>query len=254
MLSLSPPQAVKQNSIAKARSSARILFILSPPIKKCAAGAAHEKCTASNRRDASYHTPRNEKRRMHFYRSKIRTLGAFYVLTCVAPLSYAKYHRFARIIQLIEQRNQLVTRLPIRYTQTLFATRKGLLVTRRPLLVTRKRLFATRLDRGNFKEIHISKRSISVNILFLHKNVCFCIVLNMKISRLTLSKLAGKCGTPEGTRTPNPRNRNPMLYPLSHRCVFISPSIIPVFHLFVKRKIKITFDKNKNNLRQITGK
>ena len=24
-------------------------------------------------------------------------------------------------------------------------------------------------------------------------------------------------GTPEGTRTPNPRNRNPMLYPLSHR-------------------------------------
>ena len=23
-------------------------------------------------------------------------------------------------------------------------------------------------------------------------------------------------GTPEGTRTPNPRNRNPMLYPLSH--------------------------------------
>ena len=27
-------------------------------------------------------------------------------------------------------------------------------------------------------------------------------------------------GTPEGTRTPNPRNRNPMLYPLSHRCVY----------------------------------
>ena len=27
-------------------------------------------------------------------------------------------------------------------------------------------------------------------------------------------------GTPEGTRTPNPRNRNPMLYPLSHRCIF----------------------------------
>ena len=26
-------------------------------------------------------------------------------------------------------------------------------------------------------------------------------------------------GTPEGTRTPNPRNRNPMLYPLSHRRV-----------------------------------
>ena len=26
-------------------------------------------------------------------------------------------------------------------------------------------------------------------------------------------------GTPEGTRTPNPRNRNPMLYPLSHRCI-----------------------------------
>ena len=26
----------------------------------------------------------------------------------------------------------------------------------------------------------------------------------------------GFLGTPEGTRTPNPRNRNPMLYPLSH--------------------------------------
>ena len=33
-------------------------------------------------------------------------------------------------------------------------------------------------------------------------------------------------GTPEGTRTPNPRNRNPMLYPLSHwrihlKCLYI---------------------------------
>ena len=31
-------------------------------------------------------------------------------------------------------------------------------------------------------------------------------------------------GTPEGTRTPNPRNRNPMLYPLSHRCMPSQPS------------------------------
>ena len=30
-------------------------------------------------------------------------------------------------------------------------------------------------------------------------------------------------GTPEGTRTPNPRNRNPMLYPLSHRCMPSQP-------------------------------
>ena len=105
---------------------------------------------------------------MHFYQSKIRTLGAFYVLTCVAPLSYTKYHRFARIIQLIEQRNQLVTRLPIRYTQSLFATRRGLFATRRPLFVTRKRVFVTRLNRGNFKEIHIPKQPISVNILFLY--------------------------------------------------------------------------------------
>ena len=115
--------------------------------KKCAAEAAHEKCTASNRRDASYHTPRNAKRRMHFYRSKIRTLGAFYVLTCVAPLSYTKYHRFARIIQLIEQRNQLVTRLPIGYTVT---------------------LFATRLNRDSFKELHILKWLIFTNIQFLY--------------------------------------------------------------------------------------
>ena len=42
-------------------------------------------------------------------------------------------------------------------------------------------------------------------------------------------------GTPEGTRTPNPRNRNPMLYPLSHRCIaFLSLNIIAPFFLFVK--------------------
>ena len=29
-------------------------------------------------------------------------------------------------------------------------------------------------------------------------------------------------GTPEGTRTPNPQNRNLMLYPLSHRRVCLS--------------------------------
>ena len=103
---------------------------------------------------------------MHFYRSKIRTLGAFYVLTCVAPLSYTKYHRFARIIQIIEQRNQLVTRLPISYTETQFATR-------RTLLVTRKLLFVTRLNKGHFKEIHIPKQPISVNVLFYIKYVYF---------------------------------------------------------------------------------
>ena len=41
-------------------------------------------------------------------------------------------------------------------------------------------------------------------------------------------------GTPEGTRTPNPRNRNPMLYPLSHRCMLHSHAIIAGFPLFVK--------------------
>ena len=103
---------------------------------------------------------------MHFYRSKIRTLGAIYVLTCVAPLSYTKYHQFARIIQLIERRIQLVTRLLISYTQTLFATRRGLLVTRR-------HLFATRLNRDSFKEIHILKQSFSANVLFWHKICVF---------------------------------------------------------------------------------
>ena len=39
-------------------------------------------------------------------------------------------------------------------------------------------------------------------------------------------------GTPEGTRTPNPQNRNLMLYPLSHRCV--CPSIIAKQIAFVK--------------------
>ena len=33
--------------------------------------------------------------------------------------------------------------------------------------------------------------------------------------------VSGFFGTPEGTRTPNPRNRNPMLYPLSHRRVLV---------------------------------
>ena len=47
--------------------------------------------------------------------------------------------------------------------------------------------------------------------------------------------VSGFFGTPEGTRTPNPRNRNPMLYPLSHRRVlFDSLSIIAVFFQFVK--------------------
>ena len=42
-------------------------------------------------------------------------------------------------------------------------------------------------------------------------------------------------GTPEGTRTPNPRNRNPMLYPLSHRRMLVdSLNIIAVFSQFVK--------------------
>ena len=90
--------------------------------------------------------------------------------------------------------------MPIRYTQTLFATRRWLLVTRRTPLVTRIRLFVTRLNKGNFKEIHILKRPFLANVLFLHKNVCLVIALNTKSSRLTLSKLDGKCGTPEGTR------------------------------------------------------
>ena len=45
-------------------------------------------------------------------------------------------------------------------------------------------------------------------------------------------------GTPEGTRTPNPRNRNPMLYPLSHRCIAESLCIIASFSSFVKGKKK----------------
>ncbi len=40
-------------------------------------------------------------------------------------------------------------------------------------------------------------------------------------------------GTPEGTRTPNPRNRNPMLYPLSHWRI-CSLCIIAGFVWFVK--------------------
>ena len=46
-------------------------------------------------------------------------------------------------------------------------------------------------------------------------------------------------GTPEGTRTPNPRNRNPMLYPLSHWRICFSLAIIAVFSPFVKGFLKI---------------
>ena len=47
--------------------------------------------------------------------------------------------------------------------------------------------------------------------------------------------VSGLFGTPEGTRTPNPRNRNPMLYPLSHRCICLdSLDIIAGFSRFVK--------------------
>ncbi len=41
-------------------------------------------------------------------------------------------------------------------------------------------------------------------------------------------------GTPEGTRTPNPRNRNPMLYPLSHRRIYYMLYIISTIFPFVK--------------------
>ena len=49
-----------------------------------------------------------------------------------------------------------------------------------------------------------------------------------------VSSTASFINTPEGTRTPNPRNRNPMLYPLSHRCI-CSLNIIAGFSTFVKR-------------------
>ena len=60
-------------------------------------------------------------------------------------------------------------------------------------------------------------------------------------------------GTPEGTRTPNPRNRNPMLYPLSHRRIFDCPNIIAVFFCFVKRLAKnifLAWQREKAFLRQ----
>ena len=50
--------------------------------------------------------------------------------------------------------------------------------------------------------------------------------------------VSGLFGTPEGTRTPNPRNRNPMLYPLSHRCMPCNLVIIARFSRFVKGKAK----------------
>ena len=48
-------------------------------------------------------------------------------------------------------------------------------------------------------------------------------------------------GTPEGTRTPNPRNRNPMLYPLSHRCVSLQLSYYSKGFWFCKEVISEKF-------------
>ena len=58
---------------------------------------------------------------------------------------------------------------PIRYTEKTISYTEPLLVTRKLLFVTRKRLFVTRLNKGNFKEIHIVNQSFSVNALFLYK-------------------------------------------------------------------------------------
>ena len=54
-------------------------------------------------------------------------------------------------------------------------------------------------------------------------------------------------GTPEGTRTPNPRNRNPMLYPLSHRCILLQPSYYNSLSLICKGVI---FEKNGRTERE----
>ncbi len=54
--------------------------------------------------------------------------------------------------------------------------------------------------------------------------------MGIKKRRNGLSFTPSYIGTPEGTRTPNPRNRNPMLYPLSHRRIHQYRDIIaPMF-------------------------
>ena len=49
-------------------------------------------------------------------------------------------------------------------------------------------------------------------------------------------------GTPEGTRTPNPRNRNPMLYPLSHWRICLQRK-------YYSRKTSVCKEADQNNLR-----
>ena len=58
-----------------------------------------------------------------------------------------------------------------------------------------------------------------------------------RVSATVKSVMNTRYGTPEGTRTPNPRNRNPMLYPLSHRRISESLTIIAGFPPFVKRSL-----------------
>ena len=45
--------------------------------------------------------------------------------------------------------------------------------------------------------------------------------MQLKIQNRQTSARFADFGTPEGTRTPNPQNRNLMLYPLSHRRICI---------------------------------
>ena len=67
-------------------------------------------------------------------------------------------------------------------------------------------------------------------------------------------------GTPEGTRTPNPRNRNPMLYPLSHWRISQMPSYYskrkPVCKAYFRKNFEepgFLFDTENGCMRRCTS-
>lgn len=73
-----------------------------------------------------------------------------------------------------------------------------------------------RFDLSSTANIYLPFRSM------LKKQSRPYILHNKKTSFAPIDKRGFFHGTPEGTRTPNPQNRNLMLYPLSHRRLFLN--------------------------------
>ena len=110
------------------------------------------------------------------------------------------------------------------------------MVTRRPLLVTRKPLFATRLNKGNFKEIHILKWSFSENVLFSHNLYVFLHYFEYKkfpSNSIKVRREMWYTGRDSNPQPSEPESDALSIEPPVH--LFYSQAIIASFLRFVKR-------------------